>query len=61
MANPIKETPVLYGDDARRFAERIENPIPETPERMAEKKRAYEIYKQSLERGRRLKDAGELW
>jgi hypothetical protein len=61
MANPIKETPVLYGDDARRFAERIENPIPETPERMAEMRRHYEIYLESLERGRRLKDAGELW
>jgi hypothetical protein len=32
MVNPIKETPVLYGEDARRFAERIENPISETPE-----------------------------
>jgi hypothetical protein len=26
MARPIKETPVLRGEDARRFMERIENP-----------------------------------
>jgi hypothetical protein len=43
MANPIKETPVLYGDDARRFAARIANPIKESPERVAEMKKAYEI------------------
>ena len=24
MARPIKETPILYGEDARRFAERAE-------------------------------------
>jgi len=28
MARPIKETPTLYGEDARRFAEAIENPRP---------------------------------
>jgi hypothetical protein len=43
MANPIKETPVLYGEDARRFAERIENPVPFSKEKMEKMKRAYEI------------------
>jgi hypothetical protein len=43
MANPIKETPVLYGEDARRFAERIANPKPESKERIEEMKKAYEI------------------
>jgi hypothetical protein len=52
MANPIKETPVLYGEDARRFAERIENPIPITPERVAEMKQDYKSFLQALERGR---------
>jgi hypothetical protein len=52
MANPIKETPILYGEDARRFAERIENPIPITPERVAEMKRNHESFLQALERGR---------
>jgi hypothetical protein len=36
------------------------NPIKETPEKMAEMRRNYEIYLESLERGRRLKEAGEL-
>jgi hypothetical protein len=52
MANPIKETPVLYGEDARRFAERIANPKKESPERVADMKKAYEILLKSLERGR---------
>lgn len=26
MARPIKETPILFGDDARRFEERMKNP-----------------------------------
>ncbi|MDR1882259.1 MAG: hypothetical protein LBR26_05700 [Prevotella sp.] len=55
MANPIKETPVLYGKDARRFAERIAHPKLESKERVEEMKQAYEIYQRSLERGRRLK------
>jgi predicted phage tail protein len=53
MANPIKETPVLYGEDARRFAERIEHPITETKERVEEIRQAYEIFRKSLQRGRR--------
>lgn len=32
MARPIKETPVLYGEDARRFEERMKNPPKETKE-----------------------------
>ena len=30
MARPIKETPILYGEDARRFEERMQNPPKET-------------------------------
>jgi hypothetical protein len=26
MSNPIKETPILYGDDAKRFVERFNDP-----------------------------------
>lgn len=32
MARPIKETPILFGKDARRFLERMKNPPKETPE-----------------------------
>ena len=26
MARPIKETPILFGSDARRFEQRMQNP-----------------------------------
>ena len=32
MARPIKETPILFGDDARRFEQRMKNPPREKPE-----------------------------
>ncbi|MCD8296336.1 MAG: hypothetical protein LUC88_02055 [Prevotella sp.] len=32
MARPIKETPVITGEDAVRFEERIKNIEPESPE-----------------------------
>jgi hypothetical protein len=41
MARPIRETPILYGKDAKRFLERMKNPPKETQE---EKKRRLEDY-----------------
>ena len=41
MARSIKETPTLYGEDARRFAYAVEHPQPVTAE---EVRRAREIY-----------------
>ena len=41
MARPIKETPTLYGEDARRFAYAVEHPKPVTAE---EVQRAQAIY-----------------
>ena len=32
MAMPIKETPILFGEDARRFEERMKHPCKEKPE-----------------------------
>lgn len=32
MARPIKETPILFGEDAKRFEERMKNPPKESPE-----------------------------
>lgn len=32
MASPIKETPILFGEDARKFEERMKNPPKETKE-----------------------------
>jgi hypothetical protein len=59
MANPIKETPVLYGEDARRFAERMANPKMISKEKMEEMERDYESFLQALERGRARKAAGK--
>ena len=30
MARPIKETPILFGEDAQRFIERMKNPPKES-------------------------------
>lgn len=32
MARPIKETPTLFGEEARRFEERMKNPPRESDE-----------------------------
>lgn len=37
MARPIKETPILYGEDAKRFLERMKHPRKETPEEREER------------------------
>lgn len=42
MARPIKETPTLRGNDARVFAEKVNNPRKVS---RAEIKAAYESYK----------------
>ncbi len=45
MARPIKETPIVSGKDAIRFAEPMANPTPETKEEKAASKRAYSAVK----------------
>ena len=42
MARPIKETPILYGEDARRFLERMKNPPKETKEERERRLKDYE-------------------
>lgn len=42
IENKIKSTPILYGEDARRFEEALENPKPVSREEI---ERAYESYK----------------
>ena len=44
MAIPIKETPILYGEDAQRLLEAMKNVVPETPEKMAEMKADYDYF-----------------
>lgn len=49
MARPIKETPILFGDDARRFEERMMHVRRESPQdrarRMADYESAMRIFK----------------
>ena len=42
MARPIKETPILYGEDARRFVERMRKVEALTPEQRAANRRKHE-------------------
>ena len=43
MARPIKETPILYGEEARQFEMRMMNPKPVSKERRESIKRDYEF------------------
>lgn len=50
MARPIQETPILSGEDARRFIELMNTPRPESPERKVQIKAAYETVMKMLAR-----------
>ena len=51
MARPIKETPILFGEDARRFEERMKQVRKETPEERERRNANYELSKKMLELG----------
>lgn len=42
MASPIKETPVLVGKEALRFAAKIDNPRTVSPEEVKMARQSYE-------------------
>lgn len=48
MARPIKETPILYGEDARRFEARMQERRRISPEERARINAAYEAVKRSV-------------
>ena len=48
MAKPIRNTPILYGEDARRFREEISN-LPPVEERRKERSRIEESVKNLYE------------
>lgn len=50
MARPIQDTPVLSGEDARRFVELMNTPRPETSERKTQIKAAYDTVMKMLSR-----------
>lgn len=43
MARPIKETPILYGEEARRFELQMQHPKQLSPERIERMHRDYEF------------------
>ncbi len=43
MARPIKETPILFGEDARRFEERMKQVRKETPEERERRQNHYNV------------------
>lgn len=45
MARPIAETPILFGEDARRFEERMRHPRKTSAEELAKIKADYELLK----------------
>lgn len=45
MARPIKETPILHGDDARRFLARMTEGRKETPEQRERRIKDYKLLK----------------
>lgn len=49
MARPIKETPMLFGADARRFEERMKNPPKVSAEKRARIRASYEAVKKALQ------------
>lgn len=51
MARPIAETPILFGEDARRFESRMKENLKESPERLAEIRKNYEIVRQWFANG----------
>ena len=53
MARPIKETPILFGEDARRFEERMKQVRRETPEERERRLANYELALEMLELGER--------
>ena len=51
MAREIRDTPSLFGEDARRFLADIQERHPETPEERAQRLRDYEYVKKAYKRG----------
>lgn len=55
MARPIKDTPILFGEDARRFEARMNEKRTETPEARERRLRNYYEFMDMLERGKNIK------
>lgn len=60
MARPIKETPILYGEDAKRFEERMNNVQKETPELRKIRLAHYHTMLVALHRGEQMRKEGKV-
>jgi hypothetical protein len=60
MARPIKETPILYGEDARRFIEHMNNLKKETPEERAIREECYQAVLEAFKRGEQSRKEGRI-
>lgn len=49
MAKPIKETPILFGEDARRFEARMKEKRTESPEDRTRRLANYELIMSIME------------
>ena len=56
MARPIKETPILFGEDARRFEARMQQARKETPEEKQARMEAYNMVMKWFENGKKYED-----
>ena len=55
MARPIKETPILFGEDARRFEERMKQVRRESPEEKEQRLADYKLFLKMIEKGKQTK------
>lgn len=60
MARPIRETPILYGEDARRFLENMKIRRPETPEARAQRLRDYKFIRLDPTNGVKAFNCGDV-
>lgn len=56
MARPIKETPILFGEDARRFEARMNQKRTVSQEEIDRVKKNYDIVMKWFENGKKYED-----
>ena len=59
MARPIKETPILYGEDARRFEARMKSIQKESSEQKKVRLEHYHMMLAALQRGEQMRKEGK--
>lgn len=60
MARQIRETPILYGNDARRFESRMKNPPKETLKEREARLSHYQTMLYALKAGEVARQNGEM-